>query len=176
MQQQTVKKAKQGDWMLVMDSVHDVETSESDITLEGPNGVTVSRSEKDWWARVDKSDIQIKDGSKIHFGGSVSVSRRKSMTLKASNRITPYSRYKLTHEIIRNLKDPNKQSEMDLENPVIKSVVETILVDPTEEKEAEAAPEPSRPIRRPTAFDNDKEFVPFNPMVCTVYISTYILA
>lgn len=75
---------------------------------------------------------------------------------------TPFDRYLLSKEIMELLSNPVKKEILDMENPVVKAVYETVFCDPTEFGNSDK--DRSEPVELEKVF-TEGEFIPFNPLV-----------
>ncbi|CAG7729562.1 unnamed protein product [Allacma fusca] len=157
MHHKSEKNARQKNWIIMMDSIHEVDLKENETSSES----VLTRNDNEWWKSIDYTDVKVSQTPKVLFDGGMASSKSCSTRDSPQNKFSPFHRYKLTTEIIRNLKDPKKKTQVDLENPLVKSVAITILAEPNDEKEV-AVPEPPKPSRKSTILN--QEFVPFNPM------------
>jgi hypothetical protein len=117
--------------------------------------------------------IKVLKKPSIFFNHKVSIRKPLTRTIldessskpKYEAAATPFERYQLSKEILDMMKDPKKKEALDMENPIVKAVYETVFCDPAEEIEVERD-EKHQVLEKVLA---EGEFIPFNPLV------TYLL-
>ncbi|ODM99195.1 Exosome component 10 [Orchesella cincta] len=178
------KKQKLKNWVIAVNSIHDVNPVESsevntiavcdnddDISSKPPHDAANTVSWPQPWVDPGgwKSLVR-NDGASLKFNNKVSFMRYRNVPTKSSelygvtvsdSLTTPYGRYEISKNIMEILKDPKKQGQVDMQDPLVKAVYEAVLVD--EEDTVEDYQE-ELPKKKLSEVLNSGDFVPFNPL------------
>lgn len=189
----TEKRKKLKNWVVMLNSIHDVNISElmelgedeENIKRfnefenirggEGDNSTNRQRSRMSWSEpfnidTIDMSGIKLKTtpSSKI-FARQYTTSNNSvdnKVPINKNGASSAYERYQLSNEIIEMLKDPKKKEQLDLEDPLVRVVYDTLVADPEENRKLMDPNEDEGAKETPVGkILPDSDFVPFNPMV-----------
>jgi len=155
------KRKKQKDWMVLLNSIHDVSIEPSKVHDDDDEAQSWPEH---WNPPVAWSELVVKTSCSIPFGRAA-VGMNGLTKVRENSRA--YGRYELSNNILDILRNPTKKGSLDMSDPVVRAVQETLLVDPLESDKPLCAS--SQPKVEPTGgLDRvlpEKDFVAFNPMV-----------
>jgi len=174
-----------------MNSVHDVTLQEVSKRSSGKSKEKVARSnsvdapndeeepqediEDNVWPKplneLKEPNIRVLKKPSMFFNHKVNF-HKPNKTMEAGSQQTrfapkfeasaaPFDRYQLSNEIMELLKDPKAKEVLDMENPIVRAVYETVFLDPAEELEDDKDEVPQVVEKVFT----EGEFIPFNPLV-----------
>ncbi|CAL8095562.1 unnamed protein product [Orchesella dallaii] len=178
------KKQKLKNWVIAVNSIHDVNPIESsetinvatcdnddDISIKPARDAAVAVSWPQPWTDPGEWKSLIRnDTSSLKFNKKVSFMRYRNAPTKSpqlygvtvsESLTTPYGRYEISKNIMDILKDPKKQGQVDMQDPLVKAVYEAVLV---EEEDNVQEYEEELPEKKLAQVLNSGEFVPFNPL------------
>jgi hypothetical protein len=150
-----------------MNSSHDQKEQHAQQLQEWPLPLNEPRSDTPL-AQIFKPTIFFNKKIKLIDKSSIkSIKKDEYLTDAAS---TPFDRYQLSNEIIQLLSDPIKKEALDMENPVVKAIYETVFCDPSELDQRTYEDEKPHVLEK---VFTEGEFIPFNPLV-RLYNLNYI--
>ena len=162
-------------WMVMMNSIHDMNVveGEEDESLD-PNQFKSHSSGRgagsghvgapvNTWPEVYKEPLHWRNLS-VRADATMPFGRRVvERGVKKTDPSSAYLRYQLSTEILEKLKKPEGERDLDMSDPVVRVVSETIAPEVTADKPLSTGTE-QQPFT-PVKVLGDKDFVAFNPMV-----------
>lgn len=179
------KKVKQKNWLILVNSIHDLapidatETNATTDAFEDEEDLPITQSVQSSWPQAwtdpgNWCDMIATQLPKCQFGRRSNC--RKTLSIGSSpakthskydeeNLSTPFGRYSASKKIVDLLKDPNMQKDLDLSDPIIKSVYEAVnVIDESEIIKDIVEDTPRQELSRVL---DEGDFIPFNPLVST---------
>lgn len=173
--------------MVVVNSLHDVtpvepeeeDEDDDDMDLDDEStktavNTTIAASWPEPWA--DPGGWQKFVGSKGTSGPCFRFNRNlvqkrsaaqstSSTFFKSEDVATPFGRYQITKKIHDMMKDPEKEKDINLKDPLVKAAVEALSLKDESELDTQTDPVEEDHVPVPAKVLEEGEFIPVNPLV-----------
>lgn len=158
------KRKKEKDWMILLNSIHDVQLNPS----KTENKDEVYHWPQPWIAPDGWEKIQLATSSSFPLGRAGGVKVKPSRVEKSS----AFERYELSNHILDILRNPHKKDSLDMDDPLVRVVRETLLADTSEKDKPLCTASENKATITNENVDKvlpEKDFVAFNPMVTHIF-------
>lgn len=97
-----------------------------------------------------------------------------SNSSEIANVMTPFDRYEISKKVMEMLEDPKKKDDLDMSDPLVKTVYEAVLVEDPSLNSSPAPTEDQTPAKLVRVLD-EGEFIAFNPLVSILLLAYCIV-